>query len=262
MSCNRHPQGLESSIVARSLALRLPAGYRIDEHTHPWGQIVYATEGVMTVATGGGAWVVPPHRAAWVPADTVHEVRMTGRVRMRTVYLRPDLSRGLPARCAVLSVSPLLRELVLETVRLGKLRDDVPAQKRLAAVLVDQTRVTPAAPLDLPWPLDERARRVATEMHRDLSVSKPLDALAKGAGAGVRTLERLFVKETGMTFRRWRQRARLLAALHRLAAGEPVTSTALSVGFRSTSAFIAMFRRSLGTTPGNYFRGPGAEAGD
>ena len=99
-------------------------------------------------------------------------------------------------------------------------------------------------------------------MQRDLSLSKPLDALAKGAGAGVRTLERLFVKETGMTFRRWRQRARLLAALHRLAAGEPVTSTALSVGFRSTSAFIAMFRRSLGTTPGNYFRVPGAEAED
>ena len=256
MPPNRQSSGSEKAIAVRSLALRFPLDHHIEAHRHPWGQMVYATEGAMTVDTESGAWVIPPYRAVWVPSETRHEVQTTGRVRMRTLYLRPDFSRDLPSSCCVLSVSALLRELVLETIRLGMLRVDVPEQGRLARVLVDQIRVTSEAPLEITWPVDARARRVADKVQADLASSEPLANLAEGSGASVRPLERLFLKETRMTFRGWRQQARLLHALRRLAAGDSVTATALSVGFSGTSAFIAMFRRALGKTPGNYFRGP------
>lgn len=216
--------------------------------------MVYATEGVMTVNTEDGAWVIPAHRAAWVPAGTLHEVRTTGRVRMRTVYIRPDLTLELPPTCCVLSVSALLRELILETIRIGMLRDDVPEQQRLARVLVDRIRVTPQVPLEITWPTDGRARRIADTVKENLRSCAPLASLARGSGASVRTLERLFLAQTGTTFGRWRQQARLVQALRHLAAGDSVTMTARSVGFGSTSAFIAMFKRCLGKTPGSYFQ--------
>ena len=109
MSPNRHSQDSEDAIAVRSLALRLPPGHRIEPHRHPWGQLVYATEGVMTVDTRGGAWVVPSHRAAWVPGGTEHGVQTTGRLRMRTLYLRTDLSSDLPDSCCVLAVGSLTK---------------------------------------------------------------------------------------------------------------------------------------------------------
>jgi AraC-like DNA-binding protein len=244
----------EDGIAIRSLALRFSNGHVVHEHAHPWGQLVYATEGVMTVTTPAGAWVVPSNRAAWVPAGTVHGIRGTNRVHLSTIYVRPDLARVLPDHCGVLAVSGLLRELVLTTLDAGMLHERVPEQSRLVHVLLDQIRATDEVPLQLPWPSDPRARRVAELVEADVADAGPLAALAEGSGASVRTLERLFVRDTRMTFRRWRQQARLLHALRLLAAGESVTSAGIAVGFASTSAFVAMFRRALGRTPGRYFR--------
>lgn len=243
----------EASIAIRSLALRLFSGHRLDAHEHTWPQLIYATDGVMTVSTDNGAWVIPSQRAAWVPADMAHAIEFTGRVLMRTLYVRPDLAVELPTRCTVMGVTPLLRELVLEVVRRGYLDDAVPEHTRLSRVVVDQLTETPEVPLDLTWPRDARARAVADRVIADLSSPCTLDELAVGSGASPRTLERVFRRETGVTFGRWRQRARLLHALRRLAEGRQVIATAVEVGYDSPSAFIAMFKRTLGKTPSQYF---------
>lgn len=254
MSRFRQAPPPEEAILVRSLSLGLPPGTALDSHRHTWGQLIYATRGVMTVNTEVGAWVVPPHRAAWVPAGVEHALRTTGAVRLRTVYVRPDLGERLSPTCGVLSVTALLRELVLEVVRRGMLREDVEADARLAGVLIDFAHETPQAPLELPWPRDPRAQRVARAARDHLADTSTLAELARGSGASARTLERLFTRETGLSFGRWRQQARLLGALEHLASGESVTQTALAVGFASTSAFITMFRRALDATPGSYFR--------
>ncbi len=207
----------------------------------------------MTVDTRIGQWVVPPHRAVWIPAGVEHAVRMTGQVRMRTLYFRPDISGCLPESCCVITVTPLLRELILETMRLHMLDESVPEHARLAAVLTDQIVRTREAALQIKLPSDSRARRVAQNAQADLSRSQPISELVENCGASVRTIERLFLRETGMTFGRWLQRVKALHALERLAAGDSVTCAGLSVGYDSTSAFIAMFKRVLGTTPGGYF---------
>ena len=95
---------------------------------------------------------------------------------------------------------------------------------------------------------------VSTVTVADLSATGSISQLVRGTGASVRTIERLFVQETGLTFGRWLQRIKTLHALERLAAGDSVTAAGLSVGYSSTSSFIAMFKRVLGTTPGSYFR--------
>jgi len=246
-------------IHLRSLAVTYPSGTELHPHQHTWDQLIYASRGVMSVHTATGAWVVPTHRAVWVPAGTEHRCVMLGEVAMRTLYLAPGTARSIPSQCSVVNVSPLLRELILHAVERGPLDARVPQDARLIGVILDHLAVLPTVPLRLPVPSDPRAQRAADRLQRDRDENPSLERIARHAGASKRTLERIFLKETGMTLGGWRQQLRLLKALPLLAAGEPVTSVALSVGYESTSAFIARFRKVLGTTPGRCYAPMGSD---
>jgi len=207
----------------------------------------------MTVTTPAGDWVIPPERAVWIPSGVVHSILVSGPVAMRTLYFRTGLVRTFP-ECTVLGVSPLLRELVLHVCHLGVLRTLVPAHRRLLGVLLDQLRSVSVMPLQLRFPCDPRARVLAQALLDSPDERRPLAALCAGAGASKRTIERLFREQTGMSAGRWRQQVRLLAAMRHMAGGRKVAAAAFHAGYRSPSAFIAMFRRALGTTPAHYFR--------
>lgn len=243
----------EDRFQIRTLALNLPNGHAIHSHFHEWHQLIYASRGVMTVNTTSGTWVVPSKRAVWVPAGIDHEIRMTGAVWMRTLYLSPKLKASLPGHCHVIDVSPLLRELILHTIDIGMLDRDVPGQRRLIGVIVDQLNSVAAVPLKLPMPSDSRALRIAEALRESPGDTTSLSHLSKQSGASKRTIERLFQTETEMSFGKWRQQLRLLHALRLLALGESVTGAALEVGYDSTSAFISAFKTVLGTTPGRYY---------
>lgn len=237
----------------RAFAGRYPAGWRTGSHSHGRTQLVFAATGVVTVATAGGSWTVPPQRAVWVPAGMVHELAMHGAVELRSLYFLPMLP-GVPSEPAVLSVTPLARELIL---RLMELPDEaLPSQgwTRLIAALLDELKGAAAAPLHLPLPADPRARRVAEALVAEPGSGRRLEQWAARVGASPRTLLRHFKQQTGLGFAAWRQQARFLAALPRLAAGEPVTLVALDLGYDSPSAFVSAFRKAFGTTPGRYFR--------
>jgi transcriptional regulator GlxA family with amidase domain len=178
---------------------------------------------------------------------------MTGTVFVQTLYLAVGVSEALPKWCCVVNVSPLLRELVIHTIAVGIVDCNVPVQARLLTFLLDQLHALPTIPLQLPLPTDERARRAAAWMRAHPDDSCSIKQLAKSVSASVRTLERLFQRETGMTFGKWRQQLRLLHALRLLAAEQSVTAVGLAIGYDSTSAFIAAFRRFFGTTPAKYF---------
>jgi AraC-like DNA-binding protein len=254
MSNLRQSRDPEAHLWVRTHAVGYPAGLRLPAHAHGWGQLVYATEGVMTVRAQAGGWVVPSSRAVWIPPDAEHAIEMSGRVSLRSLYLVRALCRRLPSQCCVVSVSPLLRELILVAIRRGCIRRDRAEDRRFARFLLDQLELLSAEPLTLPMPRDERALCAARIIQDAPGGSASLDAVARRAGASRRTLERLFRAETGMTLGRWRQQARLLHALRLLAAKEPVTAVALAVGYESPSAFVAMFREALGTTPSRYFQ--------
>jgi AraC-like DNA-binding protein len=228
-------------------------------HHHRRGQLLYADEGVMQVGTGEGTWTVAPEQAVWVPPGVEHQVGHRSGVAMRTLYIDPGVARELPGQCCVVAISPLLRQLILRAMQIGL--DYVPGSPgaRLMAVILDELRGMRAEPLHLPHPRDPRLKRIAEALLADPADGRALGDWAKAAGASSRTLARLFVKETGMTFGAWRERLRLTTAVARLAEGEAVTAVAYDLGYQSPSAFIAMFRRSLGETPGRYLKKAGVE---
>jgi len=228
-------------------------GCVVEEHFHPEHQLIFASQGVMTIHTPQSIWVVPPSRAVWIPAGTPHSVVMSGSVSMRTLYFLPRLVRTLPAKCFVMNVSPLLTELILHACTFPRLNGKIPAQKRVMEILIDQLQEAHSIPLQLPHPSDSRALRIVRTLLRDPSEKRTLPRLCKDCGASKRTIQRLFLAETKMSFGRWRQQLRLLHAMQLLASGEKVTVAALDAGYNSPSAFISMFRKQLGTSPSRYF---------
>ena len=244
-------QDLPRPIAA--MAKNFASGSRTPPHRHKRAQLVFAAHGTMVVWTAQGSWVVPPNRAVWMPAGTEHAIRMNGRVAMRTLYVRADLAAAMPAKCCVIAVSPLMRELILRAVELPLLYDEAGAAGRVMALILDEMRVLPVLPLHLPWPEDTRLKRLCTAISGDPASPRTLAGWGREVGASSRTLARLFRRETGMSFGAWRQQVRLVDALGRLANGQPVADVALDLGYQSPSAFTSMFRRALGHAPRRYF---------
>jgi len=242
---------LPSPVTA--LAYELEHGRVIAPHQHPEDQLVYASHGVMTVRTPAGTWVVPAQRAVWIPAGIAHSVQMSGAVSMRTLYLRARMARGLPRACCVINISPLLQQLIIHLCGFEKLSRRSRVHAHLIDVLIDQLEAVKTVPLQLPTPSDPRAARVAAVLQSDLGESRSVDWACKEAGASKRTIERVFRNETRLSLGKWRQQLRLLRSLQLLAAGEKISSAALEAGYSTPSAFIAMFRKALGTTPRRYF---------
>jgi AraC-like DNA-binding protein len=248
MSKSRQP-------VVRAVSVGFSSGYHWRDHRSDWGQLVWASRGVITVEVGGALWIVPPSQAAWLPPGAVHGVRMAGRGVLRRVYLQRAACRRLARTPQVIRVAPLLRELLRRVIALGTVGRARAGEARLVGVLLDELVAVPSAPVRLPMPEDLRARRAAEFARAHPAAARDPRALARHAGASVRTLERLFSEETGVSLGAWRQRARLVHAMTRLADGASVADVAFAVGYATPSAFVAAFRAFAGVTPGRYAAG-------
>uniref|UniRef100_Q07UZ7 Transcriptional regulator, AraC family n=1 Tax=Rhodopseudomonas palustris (strain BisA53) TaxID=316055 RepID=Q07UZ7_RHOP5 len=236
-----------------------PAGCRIPPHRHARAQLIYAVAGVMEIRTAAGLWLVPPQRALWMPAEIDHAMHGRGAVSLRTLYLRPDACpTDFPTTPRALQVSILLRELILRIAAMPLDGCATDHDGRILALLFDEIAWAPDrelfSELFLPMPRDPRLARLCEAIVRDPGDNRALEQWARSAGACSRTLSRLFQQEFGCTFQLWRQQARLLAALPRLAAHEAVTAIAGDLGYETPAAFAAMFRRLTGEAPSRYFR--------
>ena len=223
---------------------------RIDWHDHAEQQLLYPSSGVLIVSTTHGSWVVPPQRAVWLPAAVAHAHQAYGATQVRTVAFPVDVNPLGLTQPTVLSVSRLLRELIIaitdDPARRGEEQHDL---KRVA---LHQLKPAPALQFHLPQPGDERLRDVTAILAEDPGSDRTLGELGRAVGAGERTLSRLFRAETGMTFPQWRAQLRLHHSLTLLASGLSVTATAIACGYSTPSAFTAAFHATFGTTPGTY----------
>lgn len=238
---------LTRAVVIRDTAY--PRGHLITPHWHGRAQFVFAVAGTMRVRSARHAWIVPPSRALWVPAHTVHEIQMHGIVHMHSLYLDDVAGAGMPASCAVLDVTPLLRELVVRAAALPEMYDERGDDGLLMRLLLAEIRRLPHCALDLPLPESADLTQLCERILADLSTRRPCDFDAGELNTSTRTLYRRFLRETGITFARWKQQARLLESIRRLAEGAPVTTVAVDLGYESPGAFSTMFRRALGIAP-------------
>jgi AraC-like DNA-binding protein len=226
-------------------------GEAVDWHAHAEAQVIFAASGTVQVYTETGRWFVPPQLALWMPPRVPHRVDMISDTELRMIYWHPSaLQKWAPERpldyTFALAATPLLRELILSVVK-----DDVPTEKAELAVrlILHELIETPDVPVFLPMPRSTIAKRVADLALADPRMHLGVSDLAHRSATSVRTISRMFPVETGLTFKVWRQRARIARAIDRLSAGHTIAQVAADVGFGSTAAFSFAFRQTMKLTP-------------
>ncbi|WP_323117849.1 AraC family transcriptional regulator [Burkholderia alba] len=224
-----------------------------DWHGHVHGQFFCIESGLIHVRTAQGSWLLPPHRAGWMPPGVEHKISVSGVMRGWGVMIEPSSCAALPDAPCVVGLNELVAALVRRAAGWSRKSVLDAAQERLVAVLLDEIVAAPREPLHLPMPDDARLLRLANRLAQHPDQGATLDELARAVGLSARTARRLFLAETGMNFVHWRQQAQLTYALERLAGGDAVGDIADALGYATASNFIAMFRRALGASPGSYF---------
>jgi len=243
---------LVKPVIAR--VSEMGENFSIDDHQHPWGQLTYASHGIMKVNTEHASFIIPPERALWLPKYTPHSVSTRYGVSFRSLYIDNEKSLNLPKTTTAIDVSTLLRELILTISQWGDEYTISPDKERLNAVLIDQIQSASSAPLFLNMPKDKRLAKISSALNNNPADNTTLDKWSETIGATPRTLNRLFQKETNMGFVEWRQRLRILYSLERIDRGDAINLIALDMGYDSASAFITMFKKHMGLSPKVYIK--------
>lgn len=241
--------------LVSSSATDYPLNAVIEPHSHRnKHQLIYAISGVMVVTSALSQWTVPPSRGIWMPSGQVHAIRCIGSVRMRSAFVRPDSLPDMPTECRAVAISPLLGELIRAAVGITQPYADDSREARVMRLILDELRILPTLSLHLPQPADPRIQGICTTLQDDPGDASTLADWSARLGLDEKTIQRLFQKGTGMTFGQWRQQARLLLALERIALGEKIIDIAGKLGYDSPSAFATMFKKQFGLTPSQFFK--------
>ena len=240
-------------ILAPAIAVRVDViGTRVEvpEHRHRKGQLVFTLGGSVTCRVPSGLWMVPPHCGVWIPGGMPHSNIATAKARIFFVYIEPGAA-DLPDRCRTLSITPLLRELIVELS--DRAPDNDARGELLTTVLLTELPRMPVQQHHLPISSEPRLRRIAAALAEDPADRSTLAEWASRVALSESSLARLVLSETGLTFGRWRQQLHLIVAMRELAAGASVQQVSADLGYESVTAFITMFKKALGKPPAKYF---------
>lgn len=220
-------------------------------HQHRKSQLVLALHGGVVCEVPSAVWMVPPNCAVWVPSGMLHSNRVTPNARIGLLFVEPG-AVALPDTCCTLAISPLVRELIMHLADLPHDYAPDSTTGRITRVLLDELPNMPVERLHLPTSNEPRIRRIADALIRDPADRSTLPEWASRVALSERSLARLMRRETGLSFGRWRQQLQLLIALRHLASGASVQQVSAALGYESVTAFITMFKKSLGQSPTKY----------
>jgi AraC-like DNA-binding protein/quercetin dioxygenase-like cupin family protein len=229
--------------------IRPASGESSDWHTHDFGQLTSAASGSMYVGTRNRVLLLSPAMVVWIPPDVEHWMRYGSNNEMLYVDVNREESRKLGTESRIMAMTPLLSTLISATMPENASGRASRHTVALHALLRHEIVGAKDVPLSIVMPQDKRIRKFAQAALDNPGTVDLVDSWLANAAASRKTIERLFIAETGMPPSRWLRQARILHAVSQLAAGEKVSSVALNSGYESSSAFTYMFRNTLGVSP-------------
>lgn len=245
------PDATDKPVVAFHVTIE-EAKAEIPLHTHLSGQLIVALKGAVSCYVPDALWIVPPGCAVWIPGNTVHRCLATKNAEVCCLFVKPKEAE-LPSQPCTLGITPLIRELTLHLASTGTDSTRSPVQlAMLMQVLLGELEHMPVARLRVPAPDHTGLRQITEAITKRPSDRRTMQEWSSSLSMSEKTFARLVVRETGLTFGRWRRQLQLLIAIQWLAGGESVKSVSADLGYATPTAFIKVFRAELGTTPASY----------
>lgn len=245
------PDEVDRPIVAYGAIMPEIGAVELEAHSHRKGQFILVQRGALTCEVDGGLWMVPPRSALWIPGGAVHAIKGSG-IEGYAAFIASDRAGHLPRSCCALSATPLMRELLSRACDFPLYYDEDGPEARIVAVLLDEVAGAQVEKLHLPMPGDGRLRGLIEQMIAAPAQRATMEVWARKGGLSERTLARLILRETGMSFGRWRQQLSVMLAIKAMADGATIQQVAADLGYESMPSFVTMFRKVLGSPPGRY----------
>ncbi|MDR3004880.1 MAG: helix-turn-helix transcriptional regulator [Acidovorax sp.] len=245
-------QAESSALAVTGVVQRYPAGHVVPMHHHRRGHLLYALEGVLLVEADSGQWLLPPTAAVWLRPGVAHSLTATAPVCVHGIFVDQALVAALPAQDCVLHISPLARELIAALVQLPHHPPHAPRDALLGALLVEELKAVSPLPFYLPWPEDAQMRELCQALVQAPQEQSSAEDWAQRLAMSSKTLQRRFLKSTGMNLGQWRQKMRLMASVELLLQGRPITQAALESGYESHSAYSVAFKKQFGCSPSGF----------
>lgn len=221
-------------------------------HNHSWGELNYSFSGVMSMKLAQQIFLSPPPYGIWVPPHVEHQAQARYEANHCCLYIREELCGEFPRETCTVGIGPLIRAILIHIRDAHMVYPKNEAENRLFLVLLDQLKQAPQQGNYLPLSDDPLLRPVLMELYKQPGDSRSLADWAAVAHTTERTFARRCQHDLGMPFSEWRQRLRIITAFKMLEAGQAVASIALDLGYGSSTAFIAMFRKLVGTSPHDF----------
>ncbi|MCG9596340.1 helix-turn-helix transcriptional regulator [Vibrio sp. Isolate25] len=222
-------------------------------HKHYRGQLLCIDEGLIQVKTDEGTWILPPHRAGWIPPNAMHSVYFCGSLKGRSLLFTPEVCGQFPIRPCVIEMSDVLKVLSIRVSTWSKTEDLSSKCTRILSVISDEVGNSPHESLYFPLPKDPRLQKITQAILIDPNSKHSIEYWASIGAVSSRTLRRLIRSELNISFSEWRQQILLIHSLEMMARGVSVGEVAYALGYSTPSNFIAMFRRVYGESPTRYF---------
>ncbi|MEC6796874.1 helix-turn-helix transcriptional regulator [Photobacterium sp. S4TG1] len=222
-------------------------------HQHYKGQLVMPLTGFAKCHIDDAVWMVPSHCAVWIPSQVPHSNHISVDADVCMLFVDQDVI-GMPNKACTLSITPLLRELIIRLAQEQQNYAKEGTVARLVEVLVDELIVMPTEQFDFPIPSEPRLHQIAQCLLASPGDRKTVGEWAIQFAMSERTLARLVKHEIGLTFGRWRGQLHIVVALQKLSMGESVQRVAEDLGYESVSAFILFFKKTLGRPPKKYMK--------
>lgn len=230
-------------------------GETISLHHHPFMQLTLPLQGTVKLQLEQGWWLATPGTGILVAAGVEHRAIYPRTSRLINVHFSLDSTENAPPAAQMVNVSEMLMALGHELQTLAARKTHNAPLEAMRQVLIYQLRQNVIeTDLFMPEGTDRRLQKVIYTLRSNPGCTDSLAVLAQSSGTSQRTLARLFEKETGMTFLRWRERLRMMVAIERMMSGQSIVETALDLGYQSASSFTTAFTRLVGIPPGKYVK--------
>jgi AraC-like DNA-binding protein/mannose-6-phosphate isomerase-like protein (cupin superfamily) len=227
-----------------------------DEHFHKRAQLIYVEKGFQYLHVAGRIYLLPQNHAAWIPSNLSHRTTAVSEdINLRTIFYSVTEENNFYDKLRIFSVPPVLREIISYSSKWSKKEVySVEEEAFLNAIFVElPSFFKDAIALNVVIPNDESLLQISNFIIDNISNDLQVSTIAENNNMSLRSLERVFKKETTITISKYIQFVRIIKGVELLSTGKyTVSQVAYLVGYKSIQAFSASFFQILNKRPNEF----------
>ncbi|WP_185156434.1 AraC family transcriptional regulator [Chryseobacterium sp. Tr-659] len=223
------------------------------EHNHNRAQLTFVEEGYQYFHIDQKIYIVPQHHVIWIPSGKAHKITSEAQTVNLMVFLfKTVFEDEFYQNVQVFAVPSVLKEMLLYASKWNQsLIENEEQDIFFKAILKSLPNFCKESNgLEIPVPADTRLIPVCQDINSNFKYNLDIDSLAEKAQMSVRSLQRTFKKETGITLQKYLQLTRILKSIELIDTKKyTLSEVAFRIGYQSLSAFTLSYFAVMKTKP-------------